>query len=140
MSFLLDTNVICELRKGPGCDRNVWAWHGNLSTEELYLSVLSTGEIRKGVEHCRGSDPLKARIFERWLESLEAAFEARILPVTAEIADLWGRLTPGANVSVVDGLIAATAAKYDLTVATRNTRDFQRCGVDFINPFRGDKS
>jgi predicted nucleic acid-binding protein len=135
MSFLLDTNVISELRKGGRCDRNVWEWRDNLSTDKLYLSVLTTGEIRKGIELCRVKDAPKARVFEKWLESLEVGFEERILPVTAEIADLWGRISPGANVSVVDGLIAATGAHFGLTVATRNTRDFQRCGVDYINPF-----
>ena len=137
MSFLLDTNVICELRKGSRCNRNVWKWRGNLSTDKLYLSVLTTGEIRKGIELCRIKDTPKARVFEKWLESLEAGFEERILPVTAEIADLWGRIFPSANIAVVDGLIAATAALYGLTVATRNTRDFQRCGVDYFNPFEG---
>ena len=136
MSFLLDTNLISELRKGALCNRSVWQWHEAHPSEEMYLSVLTTGEIRKGVASCRGKDPSKARAFENWLKGVELAFEARILPVTAEIADLWGRIFPGANVSVVDGLIAATAACHDLTVATRNERDFQRCGVDFVNPFQ----
>lgn len=135
MSFLLDTNVISELRQGSRCDRNVREWRGNLPTDKLYLSVLTTGEIRKGIEFCRVKDALKARVFERWLESLEMEFEERILPVTAEIADLWGRISPRANISAIDGLIAATAAQYGLTVATRNTADFQRCGVDYIDPF-----
>jgi predicted nucleic acid-binding protein len=135
MSFLLDTNIISELRKGAQGTRSVFRWHQDHSAGEMYLSVLTTGEIRKGIESCRGKDPLQAQVLEKWLQSLERVFEKRILPVTAEIADLWGRIYSGANVSVVDSLLAATAAYYDFTVATRNVRDFQRCGVDFINPF-----
>ena len=135
MSFVLDTNVISELRRGIRGDRRVGEWHAGYLPEDFFLSVITTGEIRKGIEASKRKDSIKALVYERWLHALELEFNERILPVTAEIADLWGRLLVRSNISPLDGLIAATAAQYGLTVATRNTADFQRCGVDYINPF-----
>jgi toxin FitB len=136
MSFLLDTNIISELRLGAKADANVLAWRASYAPEDLFLSVVTTGEIRKGVEESRRKDPRKAAIYERWLGFLELEFENRILPVTPEIADLWGRVVARSRVLPLDGFIAATAAHYGYTVVTRNERDFQKTGVDFINPFR----
>jgi predicted nucleic acid-binding protein len=136
MPFVLDTNVISELRKGSRqCDDNAWRWYDATPPEEIYLSVLVLGEMRRGVELKRRKDPASARAFEKWLEEVEIVYRDRILSVGREISDFWGRISATAQISTVDGLIAATAAYHSLTVATRNTRDFQRCGVDFINPF-----
>lgn len=135
MSFLLDTNLISELRKNAKCNRAVWTWYEAQSFEDLFLSVLTTGEIRKGVEKCRMKDVPRAQAYETWLRGLENGFKERILPVTAEIADMWGRLTYRVPMPAIDGLLAATAQYYSMTVVTRNERDFQRCGVDYINPF-----
>ena len=135
MSFLLDTNLLSEIRKGAKCDRRAWSWYENLPLEELYISVMTTGEIRKGAELCRRKDAPRARVYEIWLRELEIEFSERILPINAEIADLWGRLSARGGVPIIDGLIAATAGHHGLTVASRNTADFQRCGVDYINPF-----
>lgn len=135
MSFLLDTNLLSEIRKGAKCDRRAWAWFENLPLEELYISVMTTGEIRKGAELCRRKDASRTRVYEKWLRELELEFSERILPINAEIADIWGRLTARGAIPVIDGLIAATAAHHGLTVATRNAHDFQRCGVDYFNPF-----
>jgi toxin FitB len=136
MGFLLDTNLISELRKRAKCNPSVLTWFQANSVEDLYLSVLTTGEIRQGIERCRLKDKAQARVYEKWLYDLEEEYANRILPVTAEIADTWGHLSCINNVSVIDGLLAATASHHDLTVATRNERDFQRSGVDYINPFR----
>jgi len=136
MSFVLDTNVISELRRGVRGDRQVMAWRASYSPEDFFLSVITTGEIRKGIEASKRKDATKALVYERWLHSLELEFQDRILPVTIEIADLWGSLLARSNISPLDGLIAATAAHYGYTVATRNERDFQRVGVDYVNPFR----
>jgi predicted nucleic acid-binding protein len=137
MSFVLDTNIISELRKGHGlCDANVRRWYDATPVDDIYLSVVVLGEMRRGVEMRRRRDPETARVFERWLNDVRVLFQERTLEVTREIADLWGRIGAATNVSVVDGFLAATAAHHGYTVATRNERDFQKTGVDFINPFR----
>jgi predicted nucleic acid-binding protein len=135
MSFLLDTNIVGELRKTSRCDPTVMSWYLRYAIEVSFISVMTMGEIRKGIESRRRKDPAKARSLEKWLNELELSFEDRILPVSSEIADTWGRFVHRGDVGAVDGLIAATAAHHGYTVATRNTRDFQRCGVDYINPF-----
>jgi predicted nucleic acid-binding protein len=135
MSFLLDTNLISELRRGAKGNPRVRAWRSASAVDLFYLSVMTTGEIRKGIEALKGKDPKTAMFYERWLSAVEVEFGVRILPVTADIADVWGRFMAKASISPIDGLIAATAAHHGHTVATRNTRDFQKCGVDFVNPF-----
>jgi predicted nucleic acid-binding protein len=137
MPFVLDTNIISELRKARGIrNANVRRWYDATPTEEIHLSVIVLGEIRRGVEMRRKRDPATARIFERWMHEIRVTHGDRLLDVTEEISDLWGRLAATVEISVIDGLIAATAAHHDLTVATRNEADFQRCGVDYINPFK----
>ncbi len=136
MSFLLDTNIVAELRKTSRCDPVVMDWYLRYAIDSSFISVMTMGEIRKGIESNRRKDLAKARNLEKWLNELELNFEDRILPVSAEIADIWGRLVYGGDVDAVDGLIAATAAHYGHTVATRNERDFQRTGVGFVNPFK----
>lgn len=138
MPFVLDTNIVSEIRRGRAlCHPDVWRWYDATPLEEIYLSVLVLGEMRRGVEMKRRSDPATARVFERWLQEIALVHGDRVLSVSSEICDAWGRIAARANVSAIDGLIAATAAHHGLTVATRNTVDFQRCGVDFINPFEG---
>jgi predicted nucleic acid-binding protein len=137
MSFVLDTNIISELRKGRGvCNAYVRRWYDATPAEDLYLSVVVLGEMRRGVEMQRRRDPETARVFERWLNEVRVLFRERTLEVNREIADLWGRLAAATELSVIDGFIAATAAHHGYTVVTRNERDFQRSGVDYINPFK----
>lgn len=102
MSFLIDTNVISELRKGDRCDSGVAAWWAGVGEGDLFLSPLVLGEIRKGVELARARDPQKAAVLERWLGEVTEAFAERILPVDASVADEWGRMNavrpvPGAR-------------------------------------------
>ena len=132
---MLDTNVVSGLRKGVRADSNVMKWFQAIQEDELFLSVLVLGEIRSGVERIRPRDPSQARALERWLLDLEAKFADRIFPVTAAIADRWGRLSAGAPPSIVDCLMAATALENDLTLVTRNTHDVNRTGVTLLNPF-----
>jgi predicted nucleic acid-binding protein len=134
MSYLLDTNVISEIRRGR--DRNVAAWAGEVTDPELHLSVLTLGEIRKGIERLRRRDPKQAEVFTTWLEELRSRFADRILPVDARVADQWGRLNAPAERKAIDSLIAATALVHRLTVATRNTADFLDCGVPLLNPWQ----
>jgi predicted nucleic acid-binding protein len=136
MSFVLDTNVVSELRRGRSrCHPKVWQWYDATPLEEIYLSVLVLGEMRRGVEIKLRRDPTTGRTYEKWLREVGLTYRERILPITAEICDNWGRIASHSNIAAIDGLIAATAAHHGLTVATRNTADFQRTGVDYVNPF-----
>lgn len=121
MSFLADTNVISELRKG--------------APDEVFLSVIVMGEIRRGIESIRRRDARAAISLDRWLRRVVSSHEGRILPVDARTADEWGRLNVPDPVPVVDGLMAATAKVHGLTLATRNVRDVERTGVSLLNPF-----
>ncbi len=134
MSYLLDTNVISEIRKEHS-DARVKAWFAATGAHELYLSVLTVGEIRHGIERLRRRDPAQTGVFEVWLTALQRDFAERLLPVTAEIADQWGRLGVPDRISTVDGLLAATALVDGLTLVTRNTGDLVRTGVRLLNPF-----
>ncbi len=134
MGYLLDTCVLSELRK-PRADAKVVAWMEGLRPAEAFLSVLTLGEIRRGIELHRAKDARAAGALERWLRGLETHYGDRILPVTSEIADRWGRLAPTRPLPVTDGLIAATALVHGHTVVTRNVADFERAGVNLLNPF-----
>jgi predicted nucleic acid-binding protein len=137
MAFLLDTNVISELRKGSRCHTNVWAWYDGTPVDQIFLSVITLGEMRRGVEKKRKRDAVTARVYEKWLSEVALIHRERVLPVTAEICEIWGGLGASEQITPIDALIAATAICYDFTVATRNERDFQRVGVDYFNPFTG---
>ena len=109
MSYLLDTNVISEIRKGPRCHPDVARWYAAVEEDDLYLSALVPGEIRRGIEKARSQDPVKAESLERWLGELLEAFDGYIVPIDREIAEEWGRLSAGRSLPVVDSLLAATA-------------------------------
>jgi predicted nucleic acid-binding protein len=134
MPYLLDTCVVSELRK-PGVNPGLSSWISRIQADEAFLSVLTLGEIRMGIELYRFRNPSAAGDLERWLLGLENHYAERILPITAAIADCWGRLSPKQPLPVSDGLIAATGIEHKLTVVTRNIADFQRSGVNTLNPF-----
>ena len=135
MSYLLDTNVISELRKGERADASVRAWFSELDDEEIYLSVLTIGEIRRGVENVRRRDPDSAAALDSWVARLSEAHRDRILPVDRSIAEEWGRMNVPDPLPVVDGLLAATAKVSGLVLATRNIADVERAGVELLDPF-----
>lgn len=135
MSFLVDTNVISELRKGRRCDGGVLAWWADVESTEIYLSVLTVGEIRRGIERIRRRDSSAASSLESWLYRLLNDYADRILPIDLEIADDWARLNVPDPLPVIDGLLLATARVRGLTVVTRNIRDMARAGVLLVNPF-----
>lgn len=134
MSYLLDANVISELRKGERADSNVSSWFVGLVEEEIYLSVLTLGEIRRGVESVRRRDPASAAALDSWLARLSEAHRDRILPVDWAIAEERGRMNALDPLPAIDGLLAATAKVLGLTLATRNVADVERTGVELLNP------
>ena len=134
MACLLDTCIISELRK-PHCDAGVAAWMSGMTPEDIYLSVITLGEIRRGIELHRRKDLVAAASLERWLSGMAMYYAERILPITPTIADRWGALSPHQSLSVADGLIAATAIEHNLSLVTRNVADFKRSGASIINPF-----
>lgn len=134
MAYLLDTCILSELRK-PRCDRGVAGWMAGVQPDEAFLSVLTLGEIRRGIELLRPKDPKAAGTLERWLLGLEVHYAERILPISPAVADRWGRLCLDQPLPVSDGLIAATGLEHKLIVVTRNVADFRRSGVGTLNPF-----
>jgi predicted nucleic acid-binding protein len=135
VAFLLDTNVVSELRKSAPHPR-VAEWHTTHSRATVYLSTLVVGEIRRGIDRLRPRDPKQADVLERWLAGLTASYHERLLPVTAEIAEEWGRMSATTQPPpVIDGLMAATASVHSLTLVTRNVADVARTGVPLVNPF-----
>jgi len=135
VSFLLDTNVISELRKGQRADRAVIDWFSTVAEADLFLSVLVMGELRQGIERVRRRDPSSAQALERWLMVLMSAYSDRILAIDSRIAELWGRLNVPDPLPAVDGLLAATAMAHDMTLVTRNARHVAGTGVRLYNPF-----
>ena len=134
MAYLLDTCIVSELRK-PHCDAGVAAWMASITPDDVYLSVITLGEIRRGIELHRRKDFVASASLERWLSGMTIYYAERILPITATIADRWGALSLHQPLPVADGLIAATAIEHNLSIVTRNVADFKRSGASIINPF-----
>jgi len=135
VSYLLDTNVLSELRRKTP-DAAVLEWFARRPASTLFLSVLTFGELRKGIEGV--ADARRRMALADWLETdLPAFFAGRILPVDAQVADRWGRLLSAAGrpLPAIDSLLAASAAQHGLSMVTRNSRDFADLGLDVINPW-----
>ena len=131
--FLIDTDVLSALRQ-RGRNPNVQAWVGSQRTADLYLSVVSVGEVERGIARERRRDSGFALTLATWLDSVLAVYGNRILPVDIETARRWGRLSDTLGHSSADLLIAATALERGLTVVTRNVRHFQPTGVPVLDP------
>lgn len=134
MSFLLDTNVVSELRRRAP-NPLVVRWFQKVRSSEIYLSVLTLGEIRQGIEQLRSKDQVAAASLEAWLQGLVATYRGHIVGIDAVVAERWGRLNVPDRVPAIDGLLAATALVNDWTLVTRNVDDINRTGVRFLNPF-----
>ena len=134
MSWLLDTNIVSELRKGERANPGVRAWFEEAAEESLFTSVLVIGELRRGIESIRRRDVPSALALEQWLAGITDGFADRILPVDRAVAEQWGSLNVPDPAPTVDGLLAATALVHGLTLVTRNTRDVARTGVPLLDP------
>ena len=134
MTYLLDTNVVSELRKRDP-DPHVLAWYDTVSSAEIFISALTIGEIRLGIERLRRKDHAQADLLEQWLAGLRATYLDHIVNVDAAVAEEWGRLNVPDPLPVIDGLLAASATIRGWTLVTRNTADLARCAVRLLNPF-----
>jgi toxin FitB len=136
--YLCDTNVISEMRKGARADAGVRQFFATVTGQNtpLYISAISIGELRRGVDLIlhRG-DSLQGKLLENWLSSILQQYRDHILGIDSDIAMLWGKLRVPNAEHALDKLIAATALIYDLTVVTRNVKDFEHTGVRLLNPF-----
>jgi toxin FitB len=135
VSYLLDTNVLSELRKGLRCNTHVAAWFATVPDDAIYLSVLVIGEVRRGIERLRSRDPRAAVTLEGWLTQVITGHRNRILAVDHAVVEEWGRMTAVRPLSTVDSLLAATAKVHRLTLVTRNVPDIAATGVAYLNPF-----
>ena len=134
MSYLLDVNVLSELRKREP-NSHVLAWFDHVPADDLYLSVLTIGEIRLGIERLRRRDTVQAARLDWWLTGLQIGYRDRLVDIDLGVAQEWGRISAPDPLPVVDGLLAASAIARDWTLVTRNVRDLNRCGVRLLNPF-----
>lgn len=134
-SYLLDTNVVSETRQTRPAS-GVTAFLQAADSTGLFLSVLTLGELRKGVAARRQIDPTSAEQLSVWVDGIETRFDDRVLPVDMAVARIWGELSAGRNLPVIDTLIAATAIAGGLTLVTRNTRDVAATGVPLFNPWQ----
>jgi toxin FitB len=132
--YLLDTDVLSELRRVRR-NRNVVGWINGVAAADLYLSVVTIGEIEFGIARQRARNPGFAKDLTAWLEVTLRAYGERILPLTVGIARRWGQLAAQLGNKQLDLAIAATALEHGLTVVTRNVSDFEPTGVTVLNPF-----
>ena len=132
MSFLIDTNVLSEARRHSP---PAVAWLRAVDPAELFLSVVTIGEVAKGIAVRERTDPVAAAALGQWLTGLRHAYADRILPIDDSVATAWGQLMARRTLPVPDGLIAATARVHNLRVVTRNVADFADTGVDVVNPW-----
>lgn len=133
--YLLDTNVVSELRKGRRANPGVQRWFADHREDELWFSALVVGELRRGVELLRRRDAKAGQKLSAWLDGITDDFADRILPVTTEVCERWAALNVPDPLPVIDGLLAATALTHDLVLVTRNVTDIERTGAAFENPF-----
>ena len=124
MNYLIDTNIISQVRKGERCDGHVAAWFAAIDDEDIFLSVLA-----------RRTDPAQARALEKWLSTLKQSYAERILPIDQVVADEWGSMSAIRPLPTVDALLAATAKIHRMTLVTRNFADVAGLGADVLNPF-----
>jgi predicted nucleic acid-binding protein len=134
LTFLLDTNVVSEPRRRKA-ESAVVGWLRGQDAEALFISVLTVGEITVGVNSLARRDPVAAGRLRSWFAGVRRSYGERVLSVTEPITEAWGRLHALRPLPIIDGLLAATALVHDLTIVTRNERDFADLGVPLLNPW-----
>ena len=135
MSFLIDTKIVSELGRDVRANAGVRRWFEGAAPHELFLSVVTIGEIRRGVVLLQRRDAVGAAHVNRRMRTLLTAFADRILPVDRAVAEEWGALTAAGTVPQIDALLAATARVHSLTLVTRNVKDVASTGVHCLDPF-----
>jgi predicted nucleic acid-binding protein len=135
VKFLVDTNVISEIRKRDRAHPNVVRWVARTPVEDIGTSVIVLAEIRRGIELKRRSDPEQARLLDRWFAQMRARLQDRVLLVDEPIAEAWAVLSVPNPLPLIDGLLAASAKVHGLTLVTRNVADVVRTGVALLDPF-----
>jgi predicted nucleic acid-binding protein len=135
VKFLLDTNVISEIRKRERAHPNVARWVARTPVEEMGTSVMVLAEIRRGIELKRRRDPDQAKSLDRWLTEMRARLGDRVLPIDEPIAEAWATLGIPDRLPLIDALLAATAGVHGLTLVTRNVAHVAGTGVSLLNPF-----
>ncbi len=138
MMYLIDTNVLSEVRKKSKANAGViWLFRSTVANEKpLYFSVITLGELRRGVALIRHrGDKRQATQLDQWLQLIITQYQDHILDLNSDVAQLWGHLRSPHHEHAIDKQIAATALIYGLTLVTRNTKDFNRTGVSLLNPF-----
>jgi toxin FitB len=137
VKFLLDTNVISEIRKRDRAHRKVASWVARTPVGEMGTSVIVLAEIRRGIELKRRSDPEQAASLDRWFAQMRTRLGDRVLPIDEPVAEAWALLSVPDPLPLIDGLLAATAKVHGLTLVTRNVADIARTGVSVLDPFSG---
>jgi hypothetical protein len=135
VKFLLDTNVISEIRKRDRAHPNVARWVARTPVKEIGTSMIVLAEIRRGIEMKRRSDPKQADALGRWFAQMRTRLGERVLPINEPVAEAWALLNVPDPLPFIDGLLAATAKVHGLTLVTRNVGDIARTGVSIIDPF-----
>ena len=135
MKFLLDTNVISEIRKRDRAHPSVARWVARTPVEEIGTSVIVLAEIRRGIELKRRSDAKQAESLDRWFAQMRTRLGDRVLPIDEPIAEAWAVLSVPNPLPLLDGLLAATAKVHGLTLVTRNVADIARTGISVLDPF-----
>lgn len=135
MKFLLDTNIISEIRKRERAHPNVARWVAQTPVKDICTSVVVLAEIRRGIELKRRNDPEQADGLDRWFTQMRTRLGDRVLAIDEPIAEAWARLSVPDPLPLVDGLLAATARVHGLTLVTRNIADVARTGVLILDPF-----
>jgi toxin FitB len=135
VNVLVDTNVVSELKRGRHADPRVVAWFSKMPVERVFTSVIVLGKVRRGIELLARRDKRQAELLERWYASIREHLANRILAVDEPVMMIWSKISVPHMLPAYDGLIAATALAHGMTVVTRNALDYQRAGVDVIDPW-----
>jgi predicted nucleic acid-binding protein len=136
VNVLVDTNVLSELRRGKRASPRVIAWFDAMVPENIFTSVVVLGEVRRGIELIARRDKPQADVLERWYVRMRQRLGPRVFDIDERTMSIWSRISVPDLLPAYDGLIAATALAHDLTVATANTADYRRAGVQVFDPWK----